>query len=79
MKSLRQIIRKLILESDGISQWDVFMASADEKNKRYMGHYAKKLFAQQADIDYLKTLTYIHTKTFDLFCKLIQEMNCPAL
>ena len=65
MKSLRQVIRKLILESDGIDMWNVYMASADEKNKRFMGNYAKKIFAQNADIPFLKSLIYIHTKRFD--------------
>lgn len=84
MKSLRKVIRKLILESEGIEQWDVFMASADERNKRYMGHYAKKLFAQQADIDYLKSLTYIHTKSFDRVDSFLQsntrdELSCIVM
>ena len=65
MKSLRQIIRRLILESDGIDMYDVQQASDAEDNKRYIGHYAKKIFAQHADIDFLKTLTYIHTKSFE--------------
>ena len=65
MKSLRKVIRKLILESEGITNWEVLMASADERNKRYIGHYAKKIFAQKADINYLKSLTYIHTKSVD--------------
>ena len=36
MKSLRQVIRKLILESEGINMWPVYMASADENNKRFI-------------------------------------------
>ena len=65
MKSLRQLIRKLILETDGISKYEVMQSSDEEDNRRYIGHYAKKIFAQKADIDYLKTLTYIHTKSPD--------------
>ena len=84
MKSLRRVIRKLILESEGIEQWDVFTAAAEEGNRRYMGHYAKKIFAQQADIDYLKSLTYIHTKSFDRVDSFLQankrdELSCIVM
>lgn len=65
MKSLRHVIRQLILESDGISRNEVQAASEQEDGKRYIGHYAKQIFAQKADIPYLKSLTYIHTKSVD--------------
>ena len=81
MKSLRKVIRKLILESDGIHLYKVHQASEDDGNKRYIGHYAKKIFAQNADIEFLKSLTYIHTKRFDKVDSFLQmnprdEISC---
>ena len=65
MKTLRKVVRKLILESEGIDMSDVHMASDAEDNKRFMGNYAKKIFAKNADIPFLKSLVYVHTKRFD--------------
>ena len=65
MKSLRRVIRKLILESDGIDLYDAMELSSEENNKRYIGAYAKKIFHKNADRNFLNSLGYIHSIPFD--------------
>lgn len=65
MKSLRQVIRKLILESQGMDQMDVYDAADADLMKRHSGHYAKDVFRRRADRDFLNSLTYIHTSPID--------------
>lgn len=59
------MIRKLILESEGISLSDVERLSRAENNKRYIGAYAKDIFRREADRDFLNSLGYIHSIPFD--------------
>jgi len=61
MKNLRKVIRELILESTGISSYEVRGERSKEDKKRFSGQYAKKLFAQKADREFLDSLTYITT------------------
>ena len=84
MESLRQVIRKLILESSGIHLHQVWEESDADNNKRFVGHYAKKIFAQNADFDYLKSLTYIHTKSLDKIDSFLKmntrdELSCIVM
>jgi len=65
MKSLRQIIRKLIIESQGMNTDDVWRVADDDELKRHAGHYAKEVFRQRADRNWLNSLGYVHTKPFD--------------
>ena len=65
MKSLRQVIRKLILESQGMDQMDVWDVADADLLKRHSGHYAKDVFRRRADRDWLNSLTYIHTSPID--------------
>ena len=65
MKSLRHIIRQLILESEGMTVSDVRNLSNLENNKRYLGAYAKDIFRREADRDFLDSLGYIHSIPFD--------------
>ena len=65
MKSLRQVIRKLILESQGMDQMDVWDVADADLLKRHSGHYAKDVFRRRADQEWLKSLTYIHTSPID--------------
>ena len=65
MKSLRQVIRKLILESQGMNIGDVWDVADADLMKRHAGHYAKDVFRQRADRNWLNSLGYIHTKPFD--------------
>lgn len=65
MKSLRQIIRKLILESEGMTVADLRNLSQAENDRRYLGAYAKDIFRREADRDFLDGLGYIHSIPFD--------------
>ena len=65
MKSLRQVIRKLILESEGMDVGDVWNVADADLLKRHSGHYAKDVFRRRADRDWLESLTYIHTSPID--------------
>lgn len=65
MKSLRQLIRKLILESEGMDQMDVWDTADADLLKRHAGHYAKDVFRRRANRDFLNSLTYIHTSPID--------------
>lgn len=65
MKPLRQVIRKLILESQGMQTDDVWDVAETDFMKRHAGHYAKELFRQRADRNWLDSLGYIHTKPFN--------------
>ena len=64
MKSLRRLIRRIILESAGIDVYDVMELSAEENDKRYLGAYAKDIFRREADRDFLDSLGYIHSIPF---------------
>jgi len=75
MKLLRQTIRKLMLESEGIQSSDVNRASSADGNKRYKGHMAKKLFADKADRDFLNSITYITTVSTDKIDSWIAKSN----
>ena len=72
MKSLRRVIRKIIMESDGIDLYDVMDVSSAENDKRYLGHYAKDEFRRKADREFLGELGYIHSIPFD---SLQQRLN----
>ena len=64
MKSLRRLIRNIILESAGIDVYDAMELSAAEGDKRYIGAYAKDIFRRKADRNFLDTLGYIHSIPF---------------
>ena len=64
MQSLRQVIRKLILESEGIDLDDVEYLSSFENDKRYIGAYTKDIFRRKADRNFLDNLGYIHSIPF---------------
>lgn len=75
MKSLRRVIRKLILESDGIDQYDAINLSAAENDKRYLGAYAKDIFRREADREFLDSLGYIHSIPFASLDSRLSKLN----
>tara|TARA_Y100001938_G_scaffold148486_1_gene232321 strand:+ start:1055 stop:1798 length:744 start_codon:yes stop_codon:yes gene_type:complete len=75
MNKLREVIRRLILESDGITPYEVNMASREDGGKRFKGHMAKRVFADKADRNFLNSLTYITTLSADRVDSWLSQAN----
>jgi hypothetical protein len=85
MKDLRKLIRKILLESNGITPFEVSQAASADGNKRHLGHMAKKVFADKADRKFLNSITYVTTVPADRIDSWLananqrDELSCIAI